>query len=222
MRGTAPFCKVTLTAALLGSAALLFPSIPASASLRIIDSPHHAALWQRIYDRLPALWKTDQTIRAEEVPIAELNPDSDIPDPSDVNGGESDNHNSDLADGEYVEDEDSDEPPTIRLADTLDEVNSSLVFAHEYGHFVWNDKLTRAQRRAYRHLWLRQMRAGHLVTNYASDSPEEGFAEAFSYFLQKPDQLKRKDMESWRFLNQAENDDNNPHPSTPSSKDEGE
>ncbi|HZT42367.1 MAG TPA: hypothetical protein VFA07_09255 [Chthonomonadaceae bacterium] len=207
MRGTASFRKPILTAVLLGPAALLCSSLPTYASLHIVDSPHHSALWQHIYDRLPALWKTDQTIRVEEVPIADLNTDADDTESSEVNGDENDNHTSDLADGVYIEDDDSDVPPTIRLADSLSDENSGLVFAHEYGHFIWNDKLTRSQRRDYRHLWWRQMHAGHLVTAYASDSPEEGFAEAFSYFLQKPDQLKRKDMESWRFLTQVQNDD---------------
>ena len=206
MRGIKPLRRPLWTAAMLGPAALLWTTLPASASLHMIDSPHHATLWQHIYDRLPALWKTDQTIRVEEVPIADLNADQVSTDASDFNGDENDNHNNAPADGEFIEDEDSDTPPTIRLADNLNDDDSSLVFAHEYGHYVWNDKLTREQRRSYRRLWWRQMHAGHLVTDYASDSPEEGFAEAFSYFLQKPDQLKHKDMESWRFLTQAQND----------------
>jgi len=210
MRGHAPVRNIVLTAVLLGPAALVWPAGPADASLRILDSPHHGALWQHIYDRLPTLWKTDQTVRVEEVPIETLNANADDPDPSDLTGDGNDNHNADLADGEYVEDEDSAEPPTIRLADSLDDEHSGLIFAHEYGHFVWNNKLSRSQRRDYRNLWRRQRRAGHLVTDYASESPEEGFAEAFSYFLQKPDQLKRKDMESWRFLTQAKNEDELP------------
>ena len=207
MRGLISLPRTLWTAALLGPAALLISAAPAQASLRILDTPRHAALWQRIYDHLPTLWKTDQPVRVEELPIEELNANQDEADSRDVNDEESDNHNRELADGEFIEDDDSDAPPTIRLANSLNDEHSGLVFAHEYGHFVWNDKLTRAQRRAYRHLWWRQMRAGHLVTDYASDSTEEGFAEAFSYFLQKPDQLKRKDIESYRFLTQAENDD---------------
>lgn len=170
--------------------ALLFLSRPACASLRIAGSSHHAALWQRIYDRLPVNWKTDQAILVEEIPAAELNA---------IDHDEEDDVNQDAsADGVYEEAEDG--PPSIRLSDALNDRESGLVFAHEYGHFVWSNKLTRQQRRDYRHLWWRQSRAGHLVTEYADDSPEEGFAESFSYFLLRTDRLRRRDMESWRFL----------------------
>jgi len=189
-----------ISAALLGLMILFTLPMPASASLRIVGKSRHTALWQRIYDHLPEGWKTDQTVIVQEVSPADLNGNRGGEEAYD---GRDDNENDQdtSIDGDYQEgDEEEGQLPTIRLSSALDDEDAGLVFAHEYGHFIWNEKLTRAQRREYRHLWWQQSESGHLVTEYAGDDPEEGFAEAFSYFVQRPARLRRRDEESWRFL----------------------
>ena len=47
-------------------------------------------------------------------------------------------------------------------------------------------------------------RSHHLVTPYAEDSDEEGFAEAFAYFVHKPEILRRKDARAFHFLQEAQ------------------
>jgi hypothetical protein len=71
---------------------------------------------------------------------------------------------------------------------------------HEYGHYVWFHILSRSDREAYRSIYDRQRRANSLVTDYASVNLEEGFAEAFAYFIVDPAKLKQGDQASFAFL----------------------
>ncbi len=89
---------------------------------------------------------------------------------------------------------------TISLRETLHGDQAAFVFAHEYGHYVWEDLLTESQRANYGRLWRIQKRARHLVTAYARDSVEEGFAEAFAHYLRKPSLLRKRDARSSAFL----------------------
>ncbi len=72
--------------------------------------------------------------------------------------------------------------------------------AHEYGHYVWFDLLTKNDRNRYGALYARQKAAHKLVTPYAADSVEEGFAEAFAADLTDPALLLRADPLSAQFL----------------------
>ena len=72
--------------------------------------------------------------------------------------------------------------------------------AHEYGHYVWFDLLTKNDRNRYGALYARQKAAHKLVTPYAADSVEEGFAEAFAADLADPALLLRADPLSAQFL----------------------
>lgn len=72
--------------------------------------------------------------------------------------------------------------------------------AHEYGHYVWFDLLSKDDRNRYKSLYDRQ-KAGHkLITSYAAESVEEGFAEAFAAEITAPSALLRTDPQSARFL----------------------
>lgn len=75
-------------------------------------------------------------------------------------------------------------------------------FAHEYGHYVWFNLLSRDDKRRYEGLYRRQKAAHHLVTRYAQTDTEEGFAEAFSFYLNDPALLLRRDVLSSQFLSQ--------------------
>jgi hypothetical protein len=60
--------------------------------------------------------------------------------------------------------------------------------------------MTKNQRAIYRGLYSNQKAAHHLVTDYARESVEEGFAEAFSYYSMEPATLAKRDSASLHFL----------------------
>lgn len=73
-------------------------------------------------------------------------------------------------------------------------------FAHEYGHYVWFDLLTKDDRARYKTLYEKQKTAHKLITSYAAESVEEGFAEAFATEINAPAALLHTDPLSARFL----------------------
>ena len=75
-------------------------------------------------------------------------------------------------------------------------------FAHEYGHYVWFDLLSRDDKKHYESLYRKQKAQHHLVTRYAQTDVEEGFAEAFSFYANDPALLLRRDALSSQFLSQ--------------------
>jgi hypothetical protein len=169
----------------------------AQAALRVADSAPHAALWRRLYDRMPDFWRIERAVIVQEVSRAEM--ERLVERAGGNRGGHAHDHS--VVDGCYQPDrEDENGPATITLRETLQGEEAALVFTHEYGHLVWDARLSESQRACYRRLWHAQSRAHHLVTRYAGDSQEEGFAEAFAYFLQNPAALQRRDPRSWQFL----------------------
>ncbi len=76
-----------------------------------------------------------------------------------------------------------------------------FTFAHEYGHYVWFHLLTKDDRHRYEAIYKRQLAAHHLVTRYAATDLEEGFAEAFSFYVCEPPMLARRDAASYQYLN---------------------
>lgn len=106
-----------------------------------------------------------------------------------------------VVDGYYHEgSRNSSESPTITLRRSMPEEEAAFVFTHEYGHFIWYKKLNSEQRAEYSRIWRQLKRNGGLITRYAGDCVEEGFAEAFAYFVRKPARLKTNDARSYRFL----------------------
>lgn len=76
----------------------------------------------------------------------------------------------------------------------------TFTFAHEYGHYVWFHLLNKDDRKRYERLYDHQRVTHHLVTRYAETDLEEGFAEAFSFYVCEPVMLARRDAESSQFL----------------------
>ena len=185
------------TVAFLSAFTLLYPSTPASADLTIAGESPHAAMWRKVYQQLPDAWKSSRSVVVQEVSDAEMERIVARTE------GESSSRAQDNAvvDGCFEPGQQDNVPDTITLRETLRGQDAELVFTHEYGHFVWDSRLTRAQRDQYRRVWREQKRQKHLITEYAGDSAEEGFAEAFAYFLRKSPTLHRRDAESWKFLN---------------------
>jgi hypothetical protein len=184
--------------ALLASA-LIICSSSASASLRLVGNPTRAELWQCVYDQMPCCWKTERAVVVQELSEAEMTLFI-----ARRSGKESASraNTASAVDGCYQRggSQKGDVGTICLCCAQLDRMQAELVFAHEYGHFVWDEKLTKAQRNTYKRLWRQQKRAGHLVTKYAGADLDEGFAEAVAYFLRQPDALRRRDPESFQFF----------------------
>jgi hypothetical protein len=169
----------------------------ACAELRIDHDTTHAAIWRKIYQQLPDAWKSSRIVVVQEVTDSEM---EHIVAQSQGGNNNSEDDGS-VVDGCFQPGEKEGDPDTITLRESLRGSEAELVFTHEYGHFVWDARMTRAQRDQYRRLWRVLKHQGHLVTRYAGDSPEEGFAEAFAYFLRRSLTLRSRDADSWNFLN---------------------
>ena len=79
-----------------------------------------------------------------------------------------------------------------------------FTFAHEYGHYVWFHLLEQGRPPSLRERCTSVSRAAHhLVTRYAATDVEEGFAEAFSFYVCEPPMLARRDL---RFVPVSEPD----------------
>jgi hypothetical protein len=172
---------------------------PAYAQLRFRADTQHGGLWRRVYGELPEAWKARQVVYVREITDSEMDRFVERFE------GPNDRKSDSIVDGCYQADPASDEMAgRITLRRSLRGENAALVFTHEYGHYVWANVLSGADRLHYRRIWREQKRSGELVTEYAADSDEEGFAEAFAYFIRRPKALRRADARSWRFLTELE------------------
>lgn len=170
---------------------------PSFATLRIADNAPHAALWQQVYDELPSCWKSDRAITVRELPSAEMaaliTRNGGRVSPSRIGNGIG-------VDGCYQKDCNSKTNAGTICLCLNQGTQAELVFAHEYGHFIWDEKLTKAHRASFKRLWQKETRAGRLITKYAGENVEEGFAEVVAYFLRQPDDLYQREPESLLFL----------------------
>jgi len=92
------------------------------------------------------------------------------------------------------------DPNRITLRDSSADGPDTFTFAHEYGHYVWFHMLSKANRDQYKKLYDRQRAANQLVTHYASTDVQEGFAEAFSFYICSPVLLEHRDPLSSQFI----------------------
>ncbi len=191
------FVRASLTHSLIALTALAGALYPAHAVLKVSTEAPRAALWQQLYDHMPTWWKSKHTVVLREVTDEEMDrlvAEDQHRSPSSLQDDDS------VVDGYYQCAGDDGSIPVITLRRTLRADAAELVFTHEYGHFVWDEKLTADERGEYRRLWVHQRRAHHLVTEYAADSPEEGFAEAYAYFIRRPAILERRDEDSYKYF----------------------
>lgn len=93
-----------------------------------------------------------------------------------------------------------DDPPRITLRLPAGTAPDVATFAHEYGHYVWFRRLSEGDRKVYESLYKRQKAARTLITPYAGTNVEEGFAEAFSAYVNTPPALQKRDPLSFDFL----------------------
>lgn len=120
---------------------------------------------------------------------------SDSDDESQSNSQNNSQDDDDEIDGIFV-----DHPPRILLRIPDSGAIDFSTFAHEYGHYVWFKLLSKGDRKRYSALYDKQKAAHRLITDYAADSLEEGFAEAFSADIVAPAALLHQDPLSYRFL----------------------
>lgn len=166
----------------------------ARADLVFDSNTPHQAMWQQVYDAFPNAWKTRKKIVVEVVSAQAMNQ---------LFQHALGQAPSDVVDGCYYLGGDRiDADATILLLNTLQGAQAREVFAHEYGHFVWDQLLTQQERDAYTTLWNRQRQRHCLVSRYAATSVEEGFAEAFASYVCAPQKLQAADMPSDKFLAQ--------------------
>lgn len=92
------------------------------------------------------------------------------------------------------------DPDRITLRDSPADGPDKFTFAHEYGHYVWFHMLTKDDRNRYQKIYDRQRAADQLVTHYASTDVQEGFAEAFSFYICSPVLLNHRDPVSFQFI----------------------
>jgi hypothetical protein len=190
--------RITVTTFAIIAVCCIIHGAPAAAQLRFRKESTHAALWRHVYSQLPAAWKAHRIIYVREIPDDEMDQFVERIE------GQRDQGDA-VVDGCYQGPSDGEElAGLITLRESLRGENAGLVFVHEFGHYVWSNILTGADRTRYRRLWREQKRYHSLVTDYAADSDEEGFAEAFAYFIRRPATLHRLDARSWRFLHEVQ------------------
>ncbi len=119
-----------------------------------------------------------------------------------LQNGSSEEDQSSHTDGGEIDGIFEDSPPRITLLVPENGSPDLFTFAHEYGHYVWFDLLTKDDRARYAVLYKKQKAARHLVTRYAETDTEEGFAEAFSFYAVEPPLLRHRDPASYQFLTQ--------------------
>jgi hypothetical protein len=169
---------------------------PVPSLVRPSRETSHAALWRKLYDQFPEAWKSREVVVVREVSDREM--DRLVREHGD--GPSRDSEDEDEVQGFFEYTGPREDLPTITLRESLSDAEAGFVFTHEYGHFVWEEKLTQREQDDYFRIWNRQRRAKRLVSPYADDSVAEGFAEAFAYYLRKPGQLHRRDGLSEEFL----------------------
>jgi hypothetical protein len=174
----------------------LLAGSPSPALVRPVRETGRAALWRKLYDQLPDAWKSREVVVVREVSNREM--DRLVREHGDAPSRDSEDEEEVQGFFEYAGPREN--IPTITLRESLNDRDAAFVFTHEYGHFVWEEKLTRREQDDYFRLWSRQRRADRLVSPYADDSVAEGFAEAFAHYLRKPGQLHRRDALSEEFL----------------------
>jgi len=91
-------------------------------------------------------------------------------------------------------------PPRIAVELGDDGLADTSTFAHEYGHYVWFDLMDKSDRKAYERIYKHSKDKKALVSDYAYENVEEGFAEAFSFYTNEPQELQRLDPDSYEFL----------------------
>ncbi len=186
--------RCILGAILLWAAGLLLSVHPAAAQV-MVDSPATPtarALSSWFQQHVPVRFQARNKVEVQALPDAAMD-DYLHSDPD--NDAQNDADSDEEIDGVFTDD-----PPQIFLRVSDPTQIDYATFAHEYGHYVWFDLLSKDDRKRYKAIYDRQKSAHRLVSEYAAESLEEGFAEAFSFDIVDPAALQRQDFLSFQFL----------------------
>jgi hypothetical protein len=191
-----PFSIPCLAAGLLLTTRIATAQIPIPPPLIVTgpSSPTSALLTSWFDRQLPSKFRAKEQFEVH--PLTESQMASYLQDASGDTQSDPNSHTDDgTIDGIF-----EDKPPRITLL-VPDNGNPDLfTFAHEYGHYVWYDLLTKDDRKRYETVYKKQRVGRHLVTRYAETDVEEGFAEAFSFYALEPPLLRHRDGASYQFL----------------------
>ena len=159
-------------------------------------SPTAHALTAWFAQHIPAKFQTHGAFEVQ--PLSDFDMDEYLhSDDSDDHTQNNSQDDDDEIDGVFV-----DHPPCITLRVSEPATIDFDTFAHEYGHYVWFDLLSKSDRKRYGIVYDKQKAAHKLITDYAAESVEEGFAEAFSADINAPAALLHQDPLSYRFLSE--------------------
>lgn len=151
---------------------------------------HALTVW--FGQHVPAKFRAQEQVEVR--PLSNFGMDDYLHD-ADSGSGSNSEGDDDEIDGVFVN-----HPPRIMLRIPPSGTLDFDTFAHEYGHYVWFNLLSPDDRKRYKTLYDKQKSAHKLVTEYAVEGVEEGFAEAFAADINAPTTLLRTDSLSYRFL----------------------
>jgi hypothetical protein len=166
------------------------------ASILVAERAPRASMWKDLYQQLPEKWKSRGTILVREVSDEEM----DRLLVAETDGEYDPRDEETVVQAFFDRSREKGRPDAIIMRRSIRDREAAFIFTHEYGHYVWDTQLTRAQKREYTELWEERRDRRRLVTPYAMESVEEGFSEAFATYLRNPEKLKSRDMESYDFL----------------------
>jgi hypothetical protein len=148
---------------------------------------------------IPQAWHTHVSINVNILTDRDMNAYIHDGEPPGASNSEDDNS----IDGIF-----EDHPARITLRGSADPNEFPMTFAHEYGHYVWQEEMSQQDHARYSEIYNRQREAHQLVTDYAATELDEGFAEAVSYYLLNRPVLEERDAASAHFLDDILNREN--------------
>ena len=179
--------------AIVGSVFLGLAMSPLRADVSVSGGAYHQrAFIQSIYQTMiPARFHTRQTVAVHLLDDRQMATYLNSGDDSlSASHGENDTIDGVFEDG----------PPLITLRETRPDDEIQFTVAHEYGHYLWEHLMNRSEKVRYARIYRVQRSNGSLVSDYAGTSLNEGFAEAFSYYVNDGDELAGKDPLSMQFI----------------------
>ena len=183
-------------------ALLLLLCRPAPAQISVADpsapAAHTLTSWSRLH--IPAKFQTHDKVEVQPLSDAAMDDYLHSDPDNDAESGDANNDSNSEDSAEEIDGVFTDDPPQIFLRVSDPSQIDYATFAHEYGHYVWFDLLTDTDRKRYKVIYERQKAAHRLISDYAGESLEEGFAEAFSADIVTPAALLHQDPLSYQFL----------------------
>jgi len=179
--------------------ALAFPARPAHAQMIVAgpSTPTTQALENWYGHQLPAAFHARNLVAVH--PLFDADMDAYLKangvDPGPDASSHADKGGLGQVDGIFIN-----RPARISLRLSPSGTLDLLTAAHEYGHYVWFNLLNKDERRNYKDIYERQKRSGQLISDYAASNLEEGFAEAFAFYVNEPVALAQTDDASCRFF----------------------